>query len=487
MSEPQIVRKVVVRKKTGNNKEKVGITYEELNQLRQWVLTGSFTNELNSDQNKIDLSKLYLIRRAVFSEPQQLNKTLLDYSLIAVKRDTLFLVLIFLSFGNFQAKKYFKESFNKIVKTPNDLYKFFSLLKRYRGMGSIIHYVVKKWFDNHDIRDLERMFVLERSKYNWSGQDIIRLIKLKPSDKKEGLFLKWLAKDGIDFNDQQDYSKLLPLIYAYETMRHKKNDVSIQKITEQLDFDYKAIPSNVARTKDMTKKILSSKDISQTLHFLKKRYRDGEVVSSVSKRLDELRKNQGTLMIDVIDQLSIYEGMINNGLSTKIIDDMSYFIELKLKEMKLEDVVSIVDMNDNMYNKTNNYFGIIPAIIASVLSSSHKNVFTFSGKEKLNLSNREILEAEGTLETAVGINIDKIGKKIKTHPKNIIVWTSRNYLKYLEKDIKILSMIYKKSNVCLVNMGNAKIKDKDPNYFVINGFNKNTKKLIRLVEKGMAI
>jgi len=487
LSEPQVIRKVVVKRKIGNNREKVGITYEELNQLKQWVLTGSFTNELCSDQNKIDFSKLYLLRRAVFSEPRQLNKILLDYSLITTKKDTLFLVLIFLSSGNFQAKKCFKESFNKIIKTPNDLYKFFSLLKRYRGMGSIIHVAVKNWFNSTDIRLLERMFVLERSKYSWSAQDVVRLIKLKPTDKKEGLLLRWLAIDGIDFNDQQDYLNYLPLVHAYETMRHRKNDISIQEMMSKLQFDYKAIPSNVSRTKSLTKKILETKNITQQLHFLKKRYRDGEAISAVSKGLDELRKNQGTLSMDVIDQLSIYEEMINNRISTKILDDMLYFIELKLKEMNRENVISIVDMNTNMYNKKNSFFGITPAVIASALSSSHERVFTFSGREKLNTTDREILEAEGTLETIKHINIDKIGKEIKEHPKNIIIWTNREYLKDLEKDVKILSMIYKKSNVCLMNMRNAKLKNRDPNYYVINGFDKNTKKLIKLVEKGMGV
>ena len=256
---PDSKKKVVVVRRSTKKRDVVSLSTTELREVKRWILTGSFSKEFYSDVNKIDLSRVHLIKRAAFSDVEEINRIMLNNSQIVTKPETLLLTLVFLSMGSFHAKKTFKTSFEKIVKTPNDLYLFLSLAKKYRGMGSIIHLAIKKWLSSHDVHALERAFVEEGARYGWSGQDIIRIIKPKPRNKEESLIFKWLVTGKISSNDSTEYSRRLPLISLYEEFRNNTFNEPIVDLMEHNNFPPTAIPGNVFRSKDILLKVLDSK------------------------------------------------------------------------------------------------------------------------------------------------------------------------------------------------------------------------------------
>jgi len=484
MLEQRTIKKVIVKKKYGNGVEKKALTYNELLVIKKWILTGSFNNVFESDLNKIESGKIHLIKKASFTEPQQLCKAMLDYSKIAIKKDTLFITLIIMSSGNFQSKKLFKDSFNKIIKTPNDLYKFLSLTRRYRGFGSIIHNAIKKWFKSNSITALERMFVEERSKYNWSGQDIVRMIKPKPRDRKENLLFKWLAKDEIDKNDLLDYQSILPMIYHYEQMRNNNFDNIISSI-KKYDFTRKMIPANAFT--------------DEVFNYYKNEMSDEQIVLSlkddfvnqtfISNRLDKIIEKK-SLKLDILDLVSVQDSMFKNNCSSLLINKIEQIITYKLKKYIKSngEVLHIIDMNNHMFNIKNKFFKATNAVVASIFSSNTDEVYSFSGDRIIRDTKRSILEAEGPqipFGKITKLNIDGIKENSSFMPKIIFIWTNKDYLKELEREISILKIIYSKTKICLINLENSRLNNKNPKYYVLNGFNQNTKKLMKLMYKGI--
>jgi len=475
------LKRVIVRRKAIKKRDKIELTSIELKEIKKWILTGSFTNVFYSDTNIIDMDKIYLLKRASFSNPKELTKIMLDNNQIVVKKDTLFLTLIFLSMGSFQAKHEFRLSFSKIIKTPNDLYRFLSLVKRYRGMGSIIHLVIKKWFILHDVNYLEKMFVGEPSKYGWSGQDIIRLIKPKPRDKKESLLFKWLSKGEIGFNEKIEYKEKLPLIYYYEQLRTNTNTTPINSIIENFGLESNMIPGNIYRDKDTLNLLLKAKTDEELLIYSYNKLYNNDLIDILNERINLILKENRKLNIDIIETIKLANNMVTFSIDINTIMNLETIIENQVKsKMDTSKSVHIIDMSVSMFMVAPPASNIPPAVIASIISSASKRVYSFSGAEKFNHNIRQIIEAEGVTE-----NSNSLKPLTLNSPDTIFVWTNRSYLGDLEKDLSELKVKNITSNICLINLGEGKISNKKHRFFVINGYNKKTKKIMKLVEKGM--
>lgn len=475
-------KKVVIIKKTTKKREVISLTPTDLKEIKRWILTGSFDKEFYSDLNKIDLSKIHLIRKAAFTNVEELTKIVLDNSQIVTKPETLLLSLVFLSMGNFHAKKIFRTAFQKIVKSPNDLYLFLSLVRKYRGMGSIIHLVIKQWFISHDVHFLERAFVGEGAKYGWSGQDIIRIIKPKPRNKIESLIFKWLAKGEIGFNDKIDYENNLPLICLYEKLRNNSFNKPVTDLIDEFNFDPSAIPGNVIRSKDVLYKVLDSKTDDEFFRYIKSRIFLQGMEDYLSTRLVDILKEKRTLKIDVIELLSLLNTLISASVNMNTVMVLQDIIREKIKSLSgtKDDVVHLIDMSNNMFCSIDPFLLISPAVIASNASASSNNVFSFNGVRR-SKDIRAIMEAEGGLETENHIK----AAKLNFVPNAIFIWTNRKYLHDIERSVSKLKAENITTNVCLISLSESKLSNSNNRFFTIHGYNSRTKKIMRLVERGI--
>ena len=480
------LKKVIVRRKAIKKRDKVELTPIELKEIKRWILTGSFTKEFHTDINKVDMSRIHLIKRASFSNPKELTRMMLDNNQIVIKKETLLLTLIFLSMGSFQAKHEFRLAFSKIIKSPFDLYQFLSLMKKQRGMGSIIHLVIKKWFIIRDEHYLEKQFVEEPSRFGWSGQDVIRLIKPRPRGRKESLLFKWLSKGEIGFNDQRDYETYLPLVYVYEQFRNNTWTEPIPDLIKKFKFKPAYLPGNVHRTSEVIKKVLEEKSDEEIFSYIQGRLFIEQLVYHFSDRVNSILKEDKPINTDVIDMIKLVDQMIDASIDTNIIMNLESLIKRQIKNKlnKSDDIVHFIDKSADMFNREWQYLNAPPAVIASVVSSSSKEVYTFNGAKIHKGNIREIVEAEGGIEQANSIKNIKLNS-----PKTIFVWTNRSYLGNIEKSLSMLKANNITSSVCLINLGSGKLSNKDHRYYVINGYNtgynKRTKKIMRLIERGM--
>ena len=481
-------KKVIIHKKMNRNKKSgIVITDKEYNMIKNWMITGSFSNNFFSDKNKLDTSKLFLLRRAILADANKVQNIMLNNSLIAVNKDTLVITLVLLSNGNFNAKKAFKDSFNKIIKSPNDLYKFLFILKKYRGIGSLIHTTIKKWISNHDVNSLEKMFVEERSKYSWSGQDLIRIIKPKPRDKKESLLFKWIVKNEISEIDISDYQRYLPLIYFYERLRinavyPEELEKNIGENIGKYKLSSMMIPGNVYRTDNILEKLLDLKSPEELVKYSKNHLKEPIVIKYLTKVLSDHLSKEDKLNINVLELLSIYNNIILENIETPVslitILDQAISYQLKTTHDVSDKSFHIIDMSEKMFASKNNVINTTPAVIASIMSRGRPS-YSFSGNKIKRETINSVYEAEGKLENSYKINLNRINLVINSLDINtIFVWTNTKYLNEIEKELE-----YFGKKCCLVNLGDYFLKTKDNDYYTINGFNFTTRKFIKLIEK----
>lgn len=109
--------------------------------------------------------------------------------------------LAYLSSGTFNEKKTFQKLFIKSIFSLDELLFFVSYVRKIRGMGHIIHKVVKRWFSSHVVEFLEEEFNKNLVNDDWTAKDILRMFHIKPRNKKENeLFKKEVSKNKEDYN-----------------------------------------------------------------------------------------------------------------------------------------------------------------------------------------------------------------------------------------------------------------------------------------------
>ena len=443
------------------------ITYNEFSTIKRWLLTGSFNNKFYDDES-IDTSKLFLVRKAVMTEADALANTILSYKPIAIKKESLFIAFILLSSGNYQAKKVFKRIFNKFIISADDLFLFFSLIKKYRGFGSLIHATVKQWFKNKPVSELERMFTETNAKYNWQIKDILNLVRIQPRDKKETLLLNYFK--GNKENNIQSYDKILPLVYIIETLKSNNAVVLENDYYIKYNFTRELFPSNYIITKDEYSYLLKNLSNDNLILKLKKKYNISEYVDEFYNRFEDKKYNTN---LSITELVSITNYLTEKGASTKLISKMLEVIYYKFKFIKTKkNILNITDMSEEMFATTLKH--ITPAVIASINSSYSDKIFTFSGKERVFIDKLSVLESEGRSEEISEVNYKLLSYKDLT---KIIVWTNKQDLTRLEKSLIKMKEIHPKLNIYLFNLNKSKIKPNDY-FYTINGYNYKILKLI---------
>jgi hypothetical protein len=306
------------------------------------------------------------------------------------------------------------------------------------------------------------------------------MIKPKPRDRKESLLLKWLVKNEISNDDLLEYKNDLSKIYFHETLKTGTNVPTVDLVKNGITL--KMVPSNVYLNYVNELKKETDEELVLSL-------KNGIKEEAVSLLDDTLRRN--SLKLDILDLLIVQKEVYENNYNKKIIDQLDSIISYRIKKNidSNKDTLHIIDMDSNMFSDINKPYNETYAVISSILTSSTKEVYSFSGKKIVRDSRRSIIEAEG-LQEELGkitkLNIDRVKEASDFFmPKNIFVWSNKTYLKDLEKSLSVLNILYSKTKVCFMNLSNSKLNNKNPKYYVINGFNKNTKKIIKLIEKGL--
>lgn len=403
----------------------------------------------------------------------------------SVNKNTFIYVLVLLSNSTFEAKRIFKNLFNKIILTPKDLYKFMELCKKERGFGQIIRTTVKFWFKSHDSYHIERMFIEYRSGYGWTGRDIMRMIRPIPTTNQEKLLYAWLAKSSV-VNPEE--FKELRFVYAFEKMRlNKAKEKEIVEFIKKLKFNNAMIPGNIKRTENIVNAWLENFETSEKIPFVNIVKYSSMNISF--KKLFCLLPEVNT-RISLLTLMTAYLKLKSTASSSNEIKSLDDFENLLLKEINknYNNNINILDTSDNMFQnyKIDNIL-VPPAVISSILIGKSKNIIDFYGNllsEKR--TSRSILEAEEiSCSISSKFNYNKIFEAINSIESNLIVLWGNSFLD-LDKFIKEFNLWKQEKQrvikMVFINFGKPRNISSDCKEIVT--INDKTEKLLKLIKSG---
>ena len=221
---------------------------EDLAALRRWLLTGSMADTFYQDSRSMTTDNLSVLIKCVNSKPVEVANEIIYASNKGINNHTPILALVYLSNGEFEAKKQFRTIFNKVIRTASHLYEFMSYVKTVRGMGKVIHKAVLNWIDSKNLNDKEYQFLKYQGRYGWTGRDVLRTVKPHSTLVNEDILYAWITGNEKKADIQTLAQVGLMRIEAYERLKIGVDEAEAIQIINDFNMTQEMIPANIDRT-----------------------------------------------------------------------------------------------------------------------------------------------------------------------------------------------------------------------------------------------
>lgn len=477
-------------KKLHNQVEKPKFRHEDLQLVRRWLITGSFGNTFFLNES-FDKSRIGLARKFINYSPDKIEQLMEEAAQLSLNKSPVIYTLVMLSSGPFRAKHIFKSLFDSVITTPKDLYRFMEMCKKERGFGQIIHDSIKQWFRHHDIHELETMFITHQSAYNWKAQDIMRMIKPKPIDKKEQLLFRWLAKNTINPAEVSDYSNTFSKIIAYEMLKTGEvEDTDVCEYINNLGFKNNMIPGNIERTSKVIHNLLTNVE-SPSLSFKQvPRYFPKLKTRRASETLSFFMLNAKKIQLSIVALLTVYSRMKDVAANNVEVEMLEFSEQLLMDKIRktYNNYIHIVDTTTSMFDEKLNSVNTSPAVTASIMIGVSKNVFDLDGKCIKKKEPRSIIEAEGFVRDKKVPRYNAIFESIKDIDSNIVfVWTNNKGFRkqeFYNKFNQWKAANQKVMKLVFINLTDEKVNVNN-NYKEVYGINEKTERLLKYIKDGI--
>lgn len=482
--------------------------------LRRWLLTGSMSNLFYQNSNNLTELNIELLEKCVKANPIKTAEEIIYATNFGINNHTPLLALVYLSKGEFVAKKKFREIFSIVVRTGSHLYEFFSYCKNLRGFGKTIHKAVGSWLNKKDAKELEYQFLKYQQRDGWSARDILRLIKPKTEDTIKNYVYKWAVGKTNSVPGE------LARIAAYEDLKKGLfTEEQFIKGIGDLNLTHEMIPSNIKRTPKVWNALYQKMPIGATIRNLgnltdKGIFNDISNINLLEKKLSKEALKRGRIHpLTIANAYNVYKngcgikGKLSWNVIPRICDILEETIENAFDSIEPTNKVfyHALDISPSMKNGNVGNLMMTPrdieAIIALASIRSEKNYFvggfasTFlemndfrkssSFSEALNLL-RKVSNHWGGTNASIAYAY-AISNKI--YADVFVFWTDNEswlgghpstYLnEYRERVNKKAKAIY----VTLVPYGDtvSLVDPKDKNSYDISGFSSETVKLIQMI------
>lgn len=487
--------------------------------LRRWLLTGSMTNLYHQNSTQMTELNIELLSECVKIDAIKVAEEILYASSKGLSNHTPLLALVYLSMGEFVAKKKFRDIFNTIVRTGSHLYEFFSYCKALRGFGKTIHKAVGSWLDSRDAKELEYQFLKYQQRDGWSARDVLRLMKPKTEDEAKNFVYKWAVGKADRMNELY-----APRITVYESLKKDKkwSDDEVVSFINEYNLTHEMIPANIKRTTPIWEALYHKMPVGATIRNLGN-LTDKGVFSNLSninileKRLSKEVLSKGRVHpLTIANAYKVYangcgiRGNLSWNVIPRICDALEEAIETAFDVIEPTNKVFYHALDISPSMKSGNVGNLmmtpreIEAIMALTSIRSEKNYFVGGfASDFIELSDfRKTMSFSNALEFFIlrsrgwgGTNAASAYKYAtynKIYADVFVFWTdSESWMgghpaqalaEYREKVNKNAKAIY----VTLTAYGDhiSLVDPKDSNSYDLAGFSSETPKLIQLIAKG---
>lgn len=308
--------------------------------LRRWLLTGSMFDAYYQGKEQMTSKNAEVLKKVMNEDASRVAQEILDASKKGVSVHTPIYALAILSTGEGAAKNAFREIFSEVIRTGSQLYEFLNYTKGLRGFGSLIHKTIKDWFAKKDAKELEYQFLKYQSRYDWSGRDVLRMIKPIPQDGDVKAVYNWIAGGSKKNPLFSEWPAALERINAYEKLKKGASENDIVDAINKYRMTWEMMPGNLTQTKKTWEALFRNMPVGATIRNLgnltdKKIFSDSENLDTLEERLTGERLKKAHIHPVVFaSALKIYKEGGNIGKSkltwtpvNRVVDTMENGIE----------------------------------------------------------------------------------------------------------------------------------------------------------------
>lgn len=167
--------------------------YEDYTQM---ILTNTIGNTFYANQDKLLDCSIELHKAMLKKDPEFMMKAAIYGRTRNMMRLQPIMAVAFLSTIN--DKSYFRRAFNEVIKTPNDLIDFMTIvgnIRNGRGLGRAVKGAINNYLNNLDEYRIVKYG--SKKKSNWSLRDIIRACHPVPKDKHQGTLFDYIVNNSL--------------------------------------------------------------------------------------------------------------------------------------------------------------------------------------------------------------------------------------------------------------------------------------------------
>jgi 60 kDa SS-A/Ro ribonucleoprotein len=511
-----------------------GFKASQWNALRRWLLTGSMNDAFYQGREEMTKQNLNLLKACMDVDPEKVGEEIVEASKLGISVHTPIFATAFLSTGDKKAKDTFKEIFPSVIRTASHLYEVFNYIRDLRGLGTVIHKAGLNWINSKEVQELEYQFLKYQNRYNWTGRDILRVLKPKTKDEARKALYNWIV-GGSTKNPKipaEEMPDNLSRIKIYETLKKGVSEDEAVYAIEQFNLTHEMIPANIERTTKIWEALFNKMPVNATIRNLGNLTEKGvfeklENLDILEERLNNRDKLKRAYVhpVNFASALKVYlkggnigRGKLNWDPKPRVVDIMEDGVELSFDvvEPTGASVFHALDVSGSMrawgfFGSGNRDVWLEPYEVEGVMALAHikneKNYFAggfdtnfiqMKGLTK-NTTFREVSDPEnrsiwpsnfGGTDASVAYDY-AIRKNINADV--FIFWTDSESWAGRKHPSQVLAEYRKKVNkdakaiyVTLVPYGDhiTLVDPKDPMSYDIAGFTGQTPKLINMIIKG---
>lgn len=296
--------------------------------LKRWLVTGSMSGAFYQNKEEMTKDNLTAFERCMKEDPVRVGQEIVNASKVGINMHTPIFATVLLSNGDKKAKDVFKSIFPEVMRTASHLYEAFNYIKGLRGLGSVVHKAGLNWLNEKSTSELEYQFLKYQGRYDWSGRDILRLLKPKTSEAARDALYAWMTAKSIEADGEQLFAVVgsgekqrkkeipstLERIRVYERLKSGTlKDAAVVEAIEKYNLTHEMIPANVERTKKVWEALFKKMPLTATIRNLGNLTEKGVFADTANLDLLEQKFNLESVKkayihpINVANALVIYQ------------------------------------------------------------------------------------------------------------------------------------------------------------------------------------
>lgn len=295
--------------------------------VRRCLILGTATDQFYSGKVELTGQFVDVLRQAIAEDPKRVADEILYASDgHAINNHAPIFALVLLSMGDKpEAKKAFRDIFQKVVRTGSHFHEWVSYTKQLRGIGRVVREAAIAWLTRDDVNWLAYQMLKYQQRMGFSFKDELRMFKPVTKNAELSSLFGWVTDKWTETQKEAcEIGTEKGLIYWYEWL--KNNPTEGVKAIREGGLSHEMVAPICNMSVDVWQALFEQMPIGALLRNLGSLTEIGVIrfdkvdnlnrIESVLTDVERLRKGR-IHPIDVLKALKTYESGGSLGKSSK--------------------------------------------------------------------------------------------------------------------------------------------------------------------------